>query len=224
MRASGRGIAAVGVVFLLLVTLATAKGGDRRIYPPRPGEGVALYLVDNGFHSDLAIPRALLVSHGGPSGAAAKATTGDAWVMAGWGDRSFYEGEGFSFARIGDGLRALFAPHNRSVVHFEGVVRRPDLAWRTGVHRIMVSPAGLAALLRQLDASFALDLTREPIPRAVHRSPDEAFFDSRESFSLLHLCNHWTAELLAAAGVPTTPVLDTLPAGLWLDLKLRAGL
>jgi hypothetical protein len=29
---------------------------------------------------------------------------------------------------------------------------------------------------------------------------------------------------LNAAGVPDTPVLDTLPAGLVLDLKLRAGM
>ena len=58
----------------------------------------------------------------------------------------------------------------------------------------------------------------------VRRDPDEAFFASVERFSLVHLCNDWTAELLNAAGLPTTPVLDTLPAGLWLDLQLRAGL
>jgi len=224
MRASGRGVAAIIVLLLLLATLATAKGGDGRLYPPQPGAGVTLYLVDNGFHTDLAIPRALLVAHGGPSGAAALATTTDPWVTAGWGDASFYEGQGWSAARIGDGLRALFAPHNRSVVHLQGVDRRPDLAWRSGVHPIAVSRAGLAAMLRRLDASFAADASGRPVPSPVRRDPNEAFFASRESFSALHLCNHWTAELLAAAGAPTTPVLDTLPAGLWLDLKLRAGL
>ena len=51
----------------------------------------------------------------------------------------------------------------------------------------------------------------------------EAFFKSSEGFSLAHLCNHWTAGLLVAAGLPMTPVLDTLPAGLRLDLRLRSG-
>ena len=51
----------------------------------------------------------------------------------------------------------------------------------------------------------------------------QGFFVSGEGFSLVHLCNHWEAELLHAAGLPTTPVLDTLPAGLVLDLKLRSS-
>jgi hypothetical protein len=32
------------------------------------------------------------------------------------------------------------------------------------------------------------------------------------------------ADLLSAAGLPVTPVLATLPAGLLLDLQWRAGL
>jgi hypothetical protein len=63
-----------------------------------------------------------------------------------------------------------------------------------------------------------------PVFTPSQHDPGEAFFRSREDFSLVHLCNHWTAELLSAAGLPTTPVLDTLPAGLRLDLRLRAGL
>jgi hypothetical protein len=30
--------------------------------------------------------------------------------------------------------------------------------------------------------------------------------------------------MLAAGGLPVTPVLDTVPPGLLLDLKMRAGL
>jgi len=66
-------------------------------------------------------------------------------------------------------------------------------------------------------------MTGAPTMSPIHRDPGEAFFASRERFSLLHLCNHWTAELLNAAGLPVTPVLDTLPAGLGVDLRLRAG-
>ena len=84
--------------------------------------------------------------------------------------------------------------------------------------------AGLAALMARVDRSFALTKAGAPIPLPVTRYPDEAFFASVEPFSAIHVCNDWTAELLDAAGLPTTPVLDTLPAGLWLDLKLRSGL
>jgi len=38
------------------------------------------------------------------------------------------------------------------------------------------------------------------------------------------VCNHWVADLLDAAGVPTAPILATLPSGLLLDLKWRSNL
>jgi hypothetical protein len=106
-------------------------------------------------------------------------------------------------------------------VHLEGVARAPDPRL-AGVHRIVLSRAGLAALLVRLDRSFARGPDGGPVASPAKRYPDEGFFRSVESFSLIHLCNHWTAELLSAAGLPVTPLLDTLPAGLWVDLKLRA--
>ena len=118
----------------------------------------------------------------------------------------------------------LVAGGQTTVVHLEGIAARPDLAWGpSGVHRLLISRAGLAALLARADAAFALR-DAAPIEVPSGRPVGEAFFASGERFSLVHLCNHWTAQVLGAAGVPTTPVLDTLPAGMVLDLKLRAGI
>lgn len=159
---------------------------------------------------------------GGPVASAAARTTARPWVLIGWGDARFYEDQSPWQGRLLDGLRALLGGRP-TVVHLEGISLRPDLAWRDGVRRIVVSPAGLAALLRRADRAFRLDRAGAPIERPVPRPADEGFFASAEGFSLVHLCNHWAAGLLAAAGLPTTPVLDTLPEGLALDLKLRAG-
>jgi hypothetical protein len=38
------------------------------------------------------------------------------------------------------------------------------------------------------------------------------------------VCNHWIGDLLGAAGLPTNPVLSTLPRGLMLNLRWQAGL
>jgi hypothetical protein len=219
-RRGAGGIAAIAVLVLLLATLATAKGGDARLYPPKPGDGVAIFLVDNGFHSDLVLPRQAILADAGPMASAVTQTTADPWVMVGWGDARFYQDASPWQGRVLDGLRALLGGRP-TVVHLEGVYASPDRVWRSGAHRIVVSRAGLGALIRRADLAFRPG----PGPTLAARGVgDEAFFASSEAFSLFHLCNHWTAELLNAAGLPVTPALDTAPAGLWLDLQLRAGL
>jgi uncharacterized protein (TIGR02117 family) len=216
------GIGAIFILLLLVLALATARPGDRRLYPARPGDVQAIWLIDNGFHTDLALPRAAIMAHGGPVAAAAAATSRDDWIMVGWGDARFYEATSPWQGRLVDAGRAALGGRP-TTVHLEGVPTRPDLAFSSGVHRIVLSSAGLAALMARIDRSFALK-AGAPIMLPVARQPDEAFFASGEGFNLFHVCNDWTSELLAAAGVPTTPVLDAIPAGLWLDLKLRAGL
>jgi uncharacterized protein (TIGR02117 family) len=218
-----RPIGAILLLFLVVLTLATARPGDPRLYPPKPTDAQAIWLVDNGFHSDLVLPRAAILAHGGPLAKAVAAAGADDWIMVGWGDARFYEASSPWQGRLADALSAALGGRP-TTVHLEGVPRRPDLAWTEGVRRIGLSSAGLAALMARVDRSFALTKAGAPVPLPVTRDPGEAFFASVEGFSLFHVCNDWTAELLDAAGLPTTPVLDTLPAGLWLDLKLRSGL
>lgn len=218
-----REITAILILLLLVFALATARPGDRALYPPKPGDAQVVYLIDNGFHSDLSLPRAAILAHGGPLAVAAAKATPDDWIMIGWGDARFYEAASPWQDRLVDAGRAALGGRP-TTVHLEGVPTRPDLAWRTGVRRIPLSSAGLAALMARVDRSFVVDPTGAPVPLPVTRDPDEAFFASREGFNAFHVCNHWTAELLAAAGLPTTPVLDTVPAGLALDLKLRSRL
>jgi uncharacterized protein (TIGR02117 family) len=207
----------------VLAILMTSKGGDARLYPPPLGAPrTTIFLVDNGLHSDLALPRSALL--GDPLiGRAAAMTTGDPWVLVGWGDARFYEESGISVARVLDGLSALFAPGRASVVHLEGLTSQPDMAFVSADARpIELSEAGFGRLIARIDRSLARDAGGAPVRLAVATGPDEAFFLSGERFSLIHLCNHWTAEALNAAGLPVSLALDTLPGGLRLDLAVRA--
>jgi uncharacterized protein (TIGR02117 family) len=209
---------------LLLALAVTAKGGDRRLYPAPPGApNATIFLIDNGFHTDLVVPRAAVIASGGALATAVQATTRQPWIMLGWGDARFYTAQGFSSARTLDALRALFAPRNPSVVHVEGLDRAPDHIWRDGVRPIRLSGPGLRGMLRHIDGSLLAGPAGAAVPAPAPAEPDGAFFKSVEHFSIIHLCNHWTAQVLNAAGLPVTPVLDTLPAGMMLDLRLRAG-
>jgi uncharacterized protein (TIGR02117 family) len=218
-----REVAAALVLLLIALTLATARFGDRRLYPAKGGVVQAVYLIDNGLHTDLALPRYPIMARGGPLAAAAGQTSSDDWIMVGWGDARFYQATTPWQGRLGDAARAALGGRP-TTVHLEGVPVRPDLAWRTGVRPIYLSSAGLTALMDRVDRSLALDGSGAPIALPRPHQPGEAFFLSRDGFNGFHDCNEWTSELLAAAGLPTTPVLDAVPAGLALDLTLRSGL
>ncbi len=217
------GIAAIIILLLIVLTLATARQGDPKLYPAKAGDAQVIWLIDNGFHTDLALPRAAVIAHGGPLAAAAARTGAAPWVMVGWGDAKFYADASPWQGRLLDAGRAAMGGR-ATTVHLEGVPQRPDLAWAEGVHRLQVSGAGLAALMGRIDRSFALGKSGAPVALDVPRQPGEAFFASGEGFSGLHDCNEWTADVLSAAGLPMTPVPDAFPAGMWLDLKLRSGL
>ena len=221
LRVRWGSVCAVVAVFILLLTLATAKGGDPARYPAPRGLGVTVYLIDNGWHSDIAVPTAAIEARGDALAIAARQTSDAPWTLIGWGDAGFYEASSPALSRIPDGLAALLGGRP-TVVHLEGVFAAPDRTWGRGVRPITLSRAGLAALLARADRSLAPGPGGAPIMAPIRRVPDEAFFTSNERFSVIHLCNHWTADLLHAAGLPVTPVLDALPAGLRVDLRLRA--
>lgn len=207
---------------VLLLSLATARGRNPALYPAPHGQGVTIYLVDNGWHSDVVVPTAEIEARGGALAQAARATSTGPWMLIGWGDARFYEASTPARSRIADGLSALIGGRP-TVLHLEGAAGPPDARWHETISPIALSRAGLKALLARADRTLALGPEGGPVSVGARRVPNEAFFASAERFSLAHLCNHWTAGLLNAAGLPVTPMLDTLPGGLRLDLKLRAG-
>ena len=122
-------------------------------------------------------------------------------------------------------LRALLLPNNRSVLHVVGLSNHPRLAFaRLAMVQINVSQAGFAHLVERLDATFVREEGSDfPVELGPGLYGPSLFFGANGAFHLFHVCNHWIADLLNAAGLPTTPVLATLPAGLIFDLKWRAG-
>jgi uncharacterized protein (TIGR02117 family) len=208
---------------LLLAAFLVRTPGDASLYPPRAGEAARIFLVDNGFHSDLALPRAE-VERLSPAVAATagRLGTGD-WLVVGWGDARFYTQSGFSSARLLDGLRALFWPGNPSVIRVQVLRPAPPRAFEaSAVTPIDLSRRGFARLVAGLDQSLRRDGAGAPIAAAgVREDPGAHYFESVEHFSIMHVCNHWTGALLSRAGLPMHPVLDALPWGLKRDVRAK---
>ena len=180
---------------------------------PRGAEAaIAVRLLDNGFHTDVALPRRALEARGGPLAQAVRSLGPGDWVRVGWGDAKFYVDQSPIPGRLPDGARAFFRPGNPSVVMLDPETGDPGRrAEPARVAALTVSPAAFSRMAGRIEASLAL--SNGAPRRAAARPGDNArFFASRETFSLVHLCNHWTAQVLAAGGVGVRPVRSVLSA------------
>ena len=231
--AIGLGIGLLALLWILVIaTIGTMRYADPMLWPPRAdARSVEIYVVSNGYHTGVAIPRGTLAEFASGRGypallALTQRFNQFPWLEIGWGDEEFYR----KVPTVGDltlpiALRALFSPGNKSVLHVVGL---PDDPVRTFPSAEMVaiplSRNGFDQLLAKLDATF--------VPPQGGALPDAGpglygpslFYPAVGNFSLLRVCNHWIGDLLNAAGLPTTPVVDTFSSGLLLDLRWRAGL
>ncbi|MGH7021615.1 MAG: DUF2459 domain-containing protein [Brevundimonas sp.] len=196
------------LIGLIAALWTLARPGDPALYPAPPGEaGVTVNLLDNGFHTDLAVPRAALVEGGGALAEATAALAPGEWVLVGWGDARFYVDQSPISGRLADGARAFFRPGgNASVVMLDPEARDPARRFQAEDRQMLrLSAAGMAALRARIQTSLATDAAGRPVLTAARPGDDARFFKSRESFWIGHLCNHWTADLLSAAGLPVRP-------------------
>jgi uncharacterized protein (TIGR02117 family) len=236
LRLAGLGIAAAVVALILalvLATVLTARFGDPALWPPGAGEPrVEIFVVSHGYHSGLVLSREAVAEAAGRQshaalGAVSQRFAGTRWLEIGWGDEGFYRHvPDVASLTIGLAVRALFRPGNPSVVHVVGLPGHPrEVFSRSDIVRIELSSGGWARMLDALEASFSKGeggAVPQPLGPGLYGS--SLFYRGVETFHVFNVCNHWAARLLSAAGVPTAPVLATLPPGLFLDLQWRAGL
>src|SRR5690554_6845417 len=200
-----RGAALAALIGLLAALLTWTRPGDPALPPAAPGQGVVLHILDNGFHTDIAVPCAGLEARGGPLAEAVRALPPGDWILAGWGDARFYVDQRPIHHRLPDGARAFLRPGNPSVVMLAPYRREPAAAWSDDRREsLTLSPRAFDALADRIEASLALQNGRARI--ATRRPGDDTvFLASHETFSVLRLCNHWSAEVLNAGGVSVRP-------------------
>jgi hypothetical protein len=217
-------LAAAAICVVAILDALTARPGDPALYPPLPGARTeAVYVVVEGIHADLILPRDALGRTSGVTARAAEVLGPGGWIAVGWGDERYYKETGLSPARALDGLRCLFWPANtRTIVRMEALAAPPPHGFaRARWVRLILSEAGFRRLARRLDRAFFAPGGPPQLTPPANWDATGRYFRSSERFNLGHLCTHWIADLLDAAGVPTITILDTVPLGLLSDLGRR---
>ncbi len=198
-----RGLLLAALIGAVAALLTWTQPGDAT--PTGAPDTLVVQVLDNGFHTDLAVPREALVRRGGPLARAVAGLVPGDWILIGWGDAKFYVDQSPIADRLPDGARAFLRPGNLSVVMLDPVAADPRLSYGEDSATLTLTRARFDRLAARVEAS--LDLSNGAPRIATARPGDDArFFASRETFSILHLCNHWTADVLNAGGVPVRPV------------------
>ncbi|WP_230532171.1 DUF2459 domain-containing protein [Microvirga roseola] len=224
-----KGLAALLFLWAGLVVV-TARYGDPRIFPGGQG-GLDVILVSNGYHAGLAIPRGPLMEMAEDTGLPALLSIGMRfrhyeWLEVGWGDSEFYRSTPTANEvqwRLA--LKALLGMGEGTVLHVVGIEGRPEQVFPpNGLVTIRLSQDGFVRLAKRLEETFASSPDRQPEEMGPGLYGPSLFYRAAGSFNLFRVCNHWVADLLDAAGVPTAPGIAFLPAGLMADLEWRSGL
>jgi uncharacterized protein (TIGR02117 family) len=231
MRLMRRAVAAIALllVFFAAASLLLRRDRDPSLFPPKAEEESVVVTVTAGtYHASLVMPVAELIEaaqrtgHGELIGIATRFQAYP-YVEIGWGDEGFYRlVPKIAALTAAEAVRALFCPGNPSVLHVVGLTIAPASSLSgLGIVPVTLSRRGFQRLVARLSESAATE-DGHPIELGVGIYGPSLFYRARGEFSILNVCNHWIARLLDAAGVPTIPVLDTLPLGLTLDLRWRA--
>jgi uncharacterized protein (TIGR02117 family) len=221
---------AILAVGLIVATVATARRGDPALYPPAAGApSVQILLVHNGYHAGIVLPRATIAKLAGErgDGALIAVTTRFAaygWLEIGWGEEEFYRNVPTPRdLTLGLALRALFRPNNPSVLHVVGVSDPRVQLVHSPMAELDLTPEGFARLVDKVDATFARGADGQPQDLGPGLYGPSLFYRAVGHFHIGYVCTQWVADALDAAGVPTAPLLATLPQGLFFDLSMRAG-
>lgn len=223
------GLLAVVALFAAAIAI-TARPGDRTLWPPDTAVA-EIVVVSHGYHAGIALPRpalAALAARRGHAGliAVTERFAQYPWLEVGWGDEGFYRSvPTLASATVSLAVRALLRPGNPSVLHVVGLDADPARAFPHSDRVVIpVSAAGFERLAARIDATFMRDGGTVAPDLGPGLYGSSLFYRAVGTFHIFRVCNHWVADMLGAAGLPSAPVLATLPSGLLLDLRWRAGL
>lgn len=219
----GAALLAAGALGWLAAVMTWTAPGDPALWRASPDErGLDLHLLDNGFHTDLAVPRSALEFRPGPLADAVRSLPHGDWILIGWGDAKFYVDQSPISDRLLDGARAFFRPGNASVIMLDPTQKDPvDLFAADGRRSFRMSPEGFERLAAHIESSLELS-GGHAVVAAARPNDDARFFASHEHFWIGRLCNHWTADVLNAGGLPVRPARSIVSSELLAAIDRNA--
>lgn len=163
-----------------------------------PAREASVALVSHGWHTDIALPAREAT---GPLASFRTLFPGARTLVFGYGKRTFMIAPAHT---LGEWIIGPFP--GPAAIEVSAI--RTDATTAYGAAHVTILPlppggaAGLSAFLWQ---AFAKTPAGDPRYIAQGNWPGSLFYQAQSRYGLLHTCNTWSAEALAAAGLPVHP-------------------
>jgi uncharacterized protein (TIGR02117 family) len=190
-----------GAVLLLIVLAYAAAGLVGGAIPTNTGwreppNGVRVWLIDNGIHTDLVLPADAWRDLARPADLADPRYARWGWVAIGWGDRRFYlETPEWQDVRPATVVEAAIGS-DRTVLHMAYI---PEPALGSHARAIMLRPEEYRRLAAFVRTSFRVE--QGGLRHWRGYDAFDAFYDARGHYDAIHTCNAWVGDALRASGV-----------------------
>lgn len=210
--------------FLLLVVFGALSAGClgpvAGVYPPVVSLGInnpIIYVTSNNWHTSLTLRTDEL-----PASLRSKLQRFDAfpWLEIGWGEEAFYRAPEVTAGLL---VKAALASEG-SVMHVRGLTVEPlthYVEYDVSVYRVKLSEEGLRRLALHIESAIIIDDQGQASDAGAGHDLDSRFIHAHGRYSVLHTCNHWTADALRAGGLPITPVYSFAADNVEFQLRQR---
>ncbi|MEQ8665386.1 MAG: DUF2459 domain-containing protein [Rhodospirillales bacterium] len=206
----------LGLVIGLLLAACTSERSTASRPPTLTDTAGAIYVVSNGWHTNIVLRRSDLLPGRIPEAADFPAAR---FLEFGWGDADYYPAERTTVSMT---LRAALVP-SPAVVHLVGVAQLPNYRYpEAEIIALLPDEAGLARLVDFIGSSFERGDAVRATSVGPGLYPDSAFYPATGRFHLGNTCNTWTARALEYAGFAVTPDGTTSAADLMIQIRRLA--
>ena len=187
------------IALYLLTALVLMYLPSNSDYEPAT-EGVPLYLISNGVHLDLCIPRSALDADLAeqllPYG------SGSELVSFGWGDKGFFlHTPRWEDLKFSTAFKSLFVP-TETAMHLTFYEEPPS--W-SKVSMVLLREVELEKLNAFLKEGFGTDASGsiQPINCCEYPGTGNVFFEGSGAYHLFQTCNTWSNAAVKSAGLKT---------------------
>jgi len=194
-------IAVAGAVFIYLSLASILSIIPYNNSYKEPLEGVEIYILSNGIHTDLVLPAITEYKDWTKEVKFENTLSGDTamnYLAFGWGDKGFYlETPSWADLKFSTAFKAVFYLDG-SAVHTRYYKRMDE---DDHCKKIKLTAENYQKLISYIENSFETESSKIPeCIKEAHYGSHDSFYEAKGRYGLFNTCNTWTNKGLKICG------------------------